>query len=53
MGNQVEQAETPAVPLASGELDFAIQVAHASKLNLADFQNSVPLLRELALLKLV
>ena len=49
MGNQVEQAETPAAPAARVELDYAIHVSHASKLNLADFQNAVPLLRELAL----
>jgi very-short-patch-repair endonuclease len=39
-----ESADTP----AQAKVDYSIRISNASKLNLADFQNSVPLLRELA-----
>lgn len=48
MGNQVEPVAVPAIDAAISPVDVALHVAHGSKLNLADFQNSVPLLRELA-----
>jgi hypothetical protein len=37
-----------AVAPAAVVVEYSIHIANASKLNLADFQNSVPLLRELA-----
>jgi very-short-patch-repair endonuclease len=44
----VEQLEEIAAAPAAVVVDYSIRIANASKLNLADFQNSVPLLRELA-----
>lgn len=38
-----DSAETP----AKAQIDYSIRVSSASKLNLADFQNAVPLIREL------
>jgi len=49
MGNQVEPVAVSAIDDAAiNPVDVALHVALGSKLNLADFQNSVPLLRELA-----
>jgi len=45
----VEQLEEQSVAPAAAVVEYAIRIANASKLNLADFQNSVPLLRELAI----
>jgi very-short-patch-repair endonuclease len=42
----LESADTP----AKAQVDYSIRISNASKLNLADFQNSVPLLRELTVL---
>lgn len=44
MEQVLDSAETP----AKAQIDYSIRISNASKLNLADFQNSVPLLRELA-----
>jgi very-short-patch-repair endonuclease len=43
----VEQVLKPADAPANTQVDYSIRISNASKLNLADFQNSVPLLREL------
>ena len=45
----MEQLEEQSVAPAAAVVEYAIRIANASKLNLADFQNSVPLLRELAI----
>jgi very-short-patch-repair endonuclease len=45
---RVEQLDEVAVAPAAAVVEYSIRVVNASKLNLADFQNSVPLLRELA-----
>ncbi|WP_306392571.1 DUF3320 domain-containing protein [Telluria beijingensis] len=45
----VEQALDSAVNTAVARVNYEIDISHASKLNLADFQNAVPLLRELAI----
>ena len=42
----MESADAP----AKEQVEYAIRLSHAGKLNLADFQNSIPLLRELAIL---
>jgi hypothetical protein len=47
-GKSVEQLDEQAVVAAAAVAEYAIRVTNAGKLNLADFQNSVPLLRELA-----
>lgn len=39
----LESAGTP----AKAHVDYSVVISNSSKLNLADFQNSVPLLREL------
>lgn len=44
MEQVLDSAGTP----AKAQVDYSIRISNASKLNLADFQNSVPLLRELA-----
>lgn len=43
MEQALDSAEIP----AKAQIDYSIRISNASKLNLADFQNSVPLLREL------
>jgi very-short-patch-repair endonuclease len=43
----VEELEDVALAPAAAVVEYSIQVSNASKLNLADFQNSVPLLRDL------
>lgn len=43
MEQALDSAETP----AKAQIDYSIRISNASKLNLADFQNCVPLLREL------
>jgi very-short-patch-repair endonuclease len=45
----VEQVEDLARANAEATIEYAIRISSANKLNLADFQNSVPLLRELAI----
>jgi very-short-patch-repair endonuclease len=45
----VEQIESLAEQAAVPAVEFSIRISNASKLNLADFQNSVPLLRELGI----
>ena len=47
-GNSVEQAEDLAENPATEVPEHTVRISSANKLNLADFQNSVPLLRELA-----
>jgi very-short-patch-repair endonuclease len=47
MGKTVEQVEDVAVAPAAVMVAYSIRVSNAGKLNLADFQNSVPLLRDL------
>jgi very-short-patch-repair endonuclease len=47
MENTVEQLEEVAVAPTAVVIKYSVRVSNASKLNLADFQNSVPLLREL------
>ena len=43
----MEQAEDLAETAATTVVEHTVRVSSANKLNLADFQNSVPLLREL------
>lgn len=45
----MEQIESLAEQAAVPAIEFSIRISNASKLNLADFQNSVPLLRELGI----
>ncbi|WP_229414935.1 hypothetical protein [Massilia aurea] len=45
----VEQVLDSAVNTVVARVDYEIHISNASKLNLADFQNAVPLLRELAI----
>lgn len=47
MGKPVEQLEDVVVAPASAVVEYSLRVSNASKLNFADFHNSVPLLREL------
>jgi len=44
----VEQILESAATPAKGQVDYSVRISNAGKLNLADFQNSVALLRELA-----
>jgi hypothetical protein len=43
----VERVDDLAEKPASVTNEFAVRITNANKINLADFQNSVPLLREL------
>ena len=43
----MEQVEELAEKLATPVVEYAVDISNANKLNLADFQNSVPLLRDL------
>ena len=49
LGMNVEQVLESSVNSVETQVDYVIHIAHGSKLNLADFQNAVPLLRELAI----
>ena len=48
-GISVEQVLNSAVSSVVAQVDYEIHISHAGKLNLADFQNAVPFLRELAI----
>ncbi|MFS2135766.1 DUF3320 domain-containing protein [Duganella sp. Dugasp56] len=45
----MEQSEEQSTAKEAGVIEHSIRVSNATKLNLADFQNSVPLLRELCI----
>ncbi len=49
MGKCVEQEENLAQQPITAAPQYAIRISNAGKLSLADFQNSIPLLRELAI----
>lgn len=48
MGKIVDQLKDQPTTNAAEIIEYSIRVSNAAKLNLADFQNSVPLLRELS-----